>query len=67
MIARTERPDFAVLVLVQAFAEDGLVVEVRTGLEPKQVGVPKPLVERLHRPQRRAVRPRFEQLGDPEV
>lgn len=66
MITRTERPDFAVLVLVQAFAEDGLV-EVRTGLEPKQAGVPKPLVERLHRPQRRAVRPRFEQLGDPEV
>ena len=67
MIARTERPAFAVLVLVRAFAEDGLVVEERTGSEPRQVGLAKPLVERLHRPQRRAVRPRFGRLGDPEV
>ena len=35
MRARTERLDSAVLALVRAFAENDLVVEVRTGLEPK--------------------------------
>ena len=64
MITKTGCLDFAALVLVGVFAEGYLVEGVRTELEPKQVGAPKSLVQRLHKPPRRAARPHSGQLGD---
>ena len=48
------------LVLVQAFAAE----ELYTVSGPKQAGAPKLLVQRLHTPQRIAVRLHFGRLGD---
>ena len=67
MRTRTECPESAVPVLVRVVAVEEFVVEVRTELELKHSERPEPLVQRLHRPRRRAVRPHFGQLGIPGV
>ena len=65
MKAKIECPYCAVLLLVQVYSVEAFVAEVHMELEPKQAGVPKPLLYSSHKLLRRAARPHFGLLGDP--
>ena len=63
----TECPNSVVPVLVGVVAAGDVVAGVHTELEPKHAEAPKPPVQRLHIPRRRAVPLHFWRLGFPGV